>query len=181
MKIKRFAIAAVLICALLLLCCCSDADRLDKTLGNITKSLSDVKQMTQSVTVTDGGVTVYTLEKKAAADGDVVNVEISEGKLSADFTLQTTASTSVSDKKTQFVLPVSLSSDKVSTFVLGNDTVSCIVAKDKLASVLETENYESAGDVSVAYTLQKGKLQEMTCSFVTVSSKTVTVKVTCVY
>lgn len=174
-------IAFVLALATLLLCCCSDEAKLDKAINNMTKSLNSVTEMTQSVTVTDGDVTVYTMEKKVTVDGDNVNVELTEGKLSGDFTLQTTTATSTSNKETQLVLPLTLSSENVAIFTLTNEALTCVITKDNLANVLGAEDYVSAGDVSVVCALNNNKLQEMTCSFVTVSSKTVTITVTCVY
>lgn len=180
---KKFKIVFLIICLTLsvaLLCSCSDEQKVDKALANINKSLGSARTVTQTVTVTDEDVTVYSLNKTLAVNGNKVNVTATEGKLSQDFTLQQTTTETEQDKSA-LALPVNLVREDMSLCVLTKDALTCSYAKENAAKLFASDTLDAAGDVSVICKLSGNKLLQLDCSFETTSGKTVTLSVTCEY
>jgi len=181
MKRKLIILSVCLSALLVLLCGCSPEKQLNKTLNSINSNISNAKTFTQKLTVTDGGVTVYSLEKKVEVDGDNAAVTTVESKLSSGFTLQETTSTANSEKSEQLKLPVTLSIDTMIIYTLKDDVLTCVIGQENADGVFGAQNYKIAGDINVKCTLSNGKMQQLDCLFVTETGKDVTLTVTCAY
>lgn len=182
MKKRIIVVALCMALAAVVLCGCSPEQKAGGTIKKINKTLNSAAVITQRVTVTDVGVTVYTYEKKSVADGDSVTVTVTEGKLGSDFTLQTAVTESVEDK-TEMKLPLSLSAENLTDPTTGKNTLEFWLTPEQLALALDVSGVISVGNAKVTCVLSKGKLAEMNCSFTSSAEgyKSVTIEVTCEY
>lgn len=181
MKNKKIIIVALCLALIaVVLCGCGAEQKANKTIKKIDKHLSDVTKMTQSVTVTDVGITVYTYQRTSVVDGDSVAVTTTEGKLGSEFTLQTTTTNSTQNKS-QLKLPIALNGENITNPEASKNALNFTLTADQLASALNSSEEISVGFATVTCVLNGGKLTEMTCSFTSKGYKSVTINVTCEY
>ncbi len=138
-------------------------------MAQIQASISQVKRLTATLTVTDSDVVVYEYERTSVKAYEGYDVTIIERKLGSDFTLgESTTTTTVSS----LACPVSLSEDNVLSSVIADNTLSCMITKDKLSAVLGT-SYVPAGVSTLDCEFDNNRATKITCSFTTTSGKNV--------
>lgn len=181
MKRKNLFLLLITCLTLILTVLCSCGGTVKNVTAKADKSIASATSLTQTVTVVDAGVTVYSLEKTVTVSGDDASVTLDEAKLGVDFTLQHNVTTQTSTKKEQLVLPVELSEDIVLSSSYENGKLTCLVGNDGVERLFGTSGLSVTGNVNVEYVMSNNKLQQLTCSFTTATSKTVTISVTCAY
>ncbi len=180
MKFKK--LTAISLCALgaaaFGLSACGDevSEYLDKMVSSADRATTVVAQ----VTLTDGGVTVYTLERRIEVDVATRTASVSDSKtvLSENFETVTTSTTVSAENVTgKTIVGLKLSGGLTASYEIADGALSCTVPKDKITEVLSRQ-VSASSDMTLSVGFENGNMTKAEYSYVNSSSRTVSVTVT---
>ena len=188
MKFKK--LIAICLCALgasaLAFTACGD-DKEDEVKDEVTKYVLGMQSSADSaisvdaeVTLTDGGVVVYTFTRHMEIDTEMRTATISDTTtvLAENFEEKTTTSTTAEQDVTgKTIIGLNLSKELVKSFEIKDGDLTCTISKDKISEVFTT-TVSASSDVTVSVDFENGKLTKAEYSYTNTSSRTVSVTVT---
>ncbi len=187
MKFKK--LIAICLCALgasaLAFTACGDGedevkDEVTKYVLGMQSSADNAVTVDAKVTLTDGGIVVYTFTRHIEIDIATHAASVSDTTtvLSENFEEATTNKTdSMQDVTGKSIIGLNLSTELVKEFEIKDGNLTCTVSKDKISDVL-TKTVSASTDMTMSVDFENGKLTKAEYSYLNTSSRTVSVTVT---
>lgn len=155
--------------------------------GNISKYVKKMRSSADKavtvnavVTLTDNGVTVYTLTRNIEVDLETRTASVSDTKvtLSENFEAASSSTTVAAEDVTgSSLIGLNLSKKLVSSYKIEDGDLTATVAADKISKVLSRE-VSASSEMTLSVDFEDGILIEASYSYINSSSRTVSVTVT---
>lgn len=164
MKKHTIVIVALCLCLMLMLTACSATaeDRI-----NQLQSATNATTITSEITVTDGGVQVYSRQKVATINGEEATVQVTVTELGDNFEMTTDTNDYDSTKRVETALPVNLTAQNVQLTVLTENGAEFLVLQQNAAEAIKANGFDVAGDVTVKCTYSGKTLTNISFEYVT--------------
>lgn len=155
-------------------------DRVSKYVKSMRSSADRAVTVNAVVTVTDNGVTVYTLTRNIEVDLETRTASVSDTKVTLSENFETaTSSTTVPAEKVNgnSLIGIKLTKKLVSSYEITDGDLTAVVAQKKIPEVLSRE-VSASSDMTLSVDFENGNLVEASYSYINASSRTVSVTVT---
>lgn len=154
-------------------------DKVSKYVKRMRDSADNAVTVSAVVTLTDDGVTVYTLTRNIEVDLETRTASVSDTKVTLSENFETVTSTntvSAENVTGSSLIGIKLTKKAVSSFEITDGDLNAVVAKDKISDVLSRE-VSASSDMTLSVDFEDGKLVEASYSYVNSSARTVSVTV----
>ena len=181
MNIKK--LLAVSLCALGAAACGLSAcgsDEVSDYLDGMKASADRAVTVVAEVTLTDGGVTVYSLTRRMEIDTGSRTASVSDTKtvLSENFeTVTSTTTVSAENVTGESIVGLNLETGLLLNYGIIDGDFTCMVSKDNISAVL-SKQVSASSDMTLSVDFENGNMTKAEYSYTNSSSRTVAVSVT---
>lgn len=156
------------------------SDDLTRYVKGMRTSVDTAETVDTQVTLTEGGVTVYTFTRHVEIDIETHTASIKDTKTTfvENFEQKTTTTTVAAENVTGATLiGLKLSTALVPEYEIEDGDLTCTVSKDKISEVL-SQSVSASSDMTLYIDFEDGKLLKAEYSYKNTSDRTVNVTVT---